>query len=134
MKRSAISLSIILAGIAGCTIIPPIIPPLNPRAALLAELVANRAKWIAAGIQTYQFRYSHSCFCPPETVRPRNINVENGVVVSAIYVDDGSPVTLDQFADVPTINELFDQIQEILDAPASSYEGYALIFEYDDVQ
>lgn len=127
MKFSAISLSIVLAGIAGCTTVPG----LNPRTALLAELNANRAKWAAAGLQTYQFRYSHSCFCPPETVRPKNINVENGAVASAIYVDDGGSVTLDQFADVPTINELFDQIQEILDAPESYYEGYALIFEYD---
>ena len=43
---------------------PPVGSPLTPKAPLMAEFDRNLATWQAAGIRTYAFTYTPSCFCP----------------------------------------------------------------------
>src|SRR5262245_27688737 len=58
--------------------------------AVLAELEINRARWVASGIDSYEYRYRKGCFCTTDAVREVFLRIDNGVVVSGAYVDDGS--------------------------------------------
>lgn len=118
--------ALLIIGWTGCTVDMGT----NSRAAKRAELAANRSRWIAAGIQSYLFTYTHHCFCTPDTVREKSIVVQNGTIVSATFVDDGSAVPADVLADLQTINDLFDEIEYALSEPDPN-PGYGLVFVYD---
>jgi hypothetical protein len=48
------------------------------------------------------------------------IEVRDGVVSAATYVDDGSPVGEEYRTDLPTIEDLFEEIQDAIDREAHS--------------
>lgn len=110
-----------MAGIALLAILPFLgcgWPPQVKYAALQAELDANRAKWAAAGINSYEYHYERVCFCPPAS---GVVRVEQGRVVSVLLDESPGRVSTDT-ADFPTIEELFAGIQASIDANHASIE------------
>ncbi len=77
-------------------------------------LAAARARWTRASIDSYVFEFQRSCFCVPDFVRPVRIEILEGLVDSAVYVDTEEPVS-PPLTSVPTIEDLFDEIQEAFD-------------------
>jgi hypothetical protein len=53
----------------------------------VSDLEANRAKWQQAGIKNYRYTFQIGCFCTPDTVVPRSIEVRDGKVKSATRAD-----------------------------------------------
>jgi len=86
------------------------------------ELGKARARWEAHGSQFYSFTFQRGCFCPPAITRPVRIEVWDGVVVSAVDPDTGDPLDPPQEG-FPTIDDLFDEIQESIDREADEIQA-----------
>lgn len=84
-----------------------------------------RARWNAGSPEAYTYRLQRSCFCGTEFLRPIQIDVIDGVVVAAVYADDGEPI-LTPLDEVSTIEDLFDEVQDAIDRDAHSIDA-----EYD---
>src|SRR5262249_35657118 len=86
----------------------------------------NFKKWASKKIKNYHFTFGRSCFCPVEYAGPVVVTVRNGAIIAIRYKDSGEPVNESWFKYFPTINQLFDQIQnKIYQKP------YRLEVEYD---
>ena len=83
------------------------------------EHEAARARWTLANADDYVFEFRRSCFCGSDFVRPVRIEVLDGVVSSAVYVDTVEPIA-DPLTAVPTIEDLFAEIRDALDGTAFS--------------
>lgn len=103
--------------IAGCSS-----TPLEPQR---NEWGAALARWEAADIASYAFEFRRLCFCGPDVIRRMRIDVEDGSVLAAVYVDTGEPVS-DPAISPPTIDDLFAEIEDAIDRRA-----FSLIAEYD---
>ena len=75
------------------------------------KMEANLEKWRSHGITNYRMRFQINCFCSQDTRRAKIVDVRNGLVHSAIFEDDGTPVSVD---DVHSIDSLFVSIKEHL--------------------
>lgn len=71
----------------------------------LADLAEARARWEAAGISEYSYSIVESCECDAETVGPRRVVVNDGVVTATTWF--GSPSKYEGV----TVEVLFDQIE-----------------------
>jgi hypothetical protein len=86
----------------------------------LRELDQNRAKWEAAAPASYVYAVERLCFCG--YFGAARVTVENGVAVSAVWVDpEGQPVepTTDLF---PSVDGLFDILEDAFARNAHSVE------------
>ncbi len=88
-------------------------------------LAAARARWALTDADDYVFEFRRSCFCAPDFVRPVRVRVLDGIVASAVYADTEDPISL-PLTSVPTIDDLFDEIADAMDATA-----FAVVAEYD---
>ncbi len=79
-----------------------------------AELDANRTKWSAAAIDTYEYHFGNFCLCPPTIVGPTIIAVEGGRVTQ-LRSADGVPFEPQEDVRYPTIEDLFDDVQSAID-------------------
>jgi hypothetical protein len=86
-------------------------------------LAEARARWAQTNTANYVFELRRSCFCFPDFVRPVRIEVLDGVVNSAVYVDTEEALPI---ASVPTIDDLFDEIGEALEGTA-----FSVVADYD---
>ena len=104
------------------------LPPVGCESLLGPEqdaLAAARARWAATNADNYVFEFRRSCFCAPDFVRPVRIEVLDGVVSSAVYVDTEEPISPPPTS-VPTIDDLFDEIQDAVDGMA-----FSIVADYD---
>ena len=90
------------------------------------ELAVARARWAATNADDYSFEFQRTCFCAPDFVRPIRIEVVDGIVSSAVYVDTEEPIPT-PLTSVPTIDDLFDEIQDAIDGMA-----FSVIADYDE--
>ena len=88
-------------------------------------LAAARARWTLTNAADYVFEFQRSCFCPPDFVRPVRIEIRDGLVSSAVYVDTEEPIP-PPLTSVPTIDDLFDEIQAAMDGMA-----FSIMADYD---
>ena len=89
------------------------------------NVAEQRALWTRQNIPNYRFQLRQSCFCH-DSGTPFEIRVQNGVVVEVKDVSTGEPVSPSQFSFSPTIESLFDKIQNAVERPA-----YSLQVTYD---
>lgn len=82
------------------------------------EIAAHRAQWVAERPQTYQYDVEHVCYCPEEAMGPVRVIVSGEEVVSRTYVDDGSAVSEHLAPFFPSVDGLFDVLQEAVDQDA----------------
>ncbi|MDH3732513.1 MAG: DUF6174 domain-containing protein [Gemmatimonadota bacterium] len=93
--------------------------------ALSSEAVEDhRARWLAAGIDDYEYDYRRQCECLPTDTRPARVRVRDGRVATATYSDSGE--LAGSFAAYPTVEELFDLVDE-----AIVREAAMLVVSYD---
>lgn len=80
------------------------------------ELQANRQKWEAAAISSYELDMQQGCFCPDFITRPIHLVVKNSEI-TLTYTDDGSSVTDDALESlfIGTIPKMFDGIKLVID-------------------
>ena len=76
-----------------------------------SELQINRDKWRAHGYRDYSLTMRLDCFCGD--VGPFAVTVRGDSVVAAVRISDGRPSLAISY--LPTVNKLFDFIQEKLD-------------------
>lgn len=84
-----------------------------------AELDSARSRWIALGMQDYEFEIRKGCLCPPEAQQWRHIEVRGGHIV-AVIVDGTTATTLQRITEPGwwTIDELFQMVRDKGTAPA----------------
>ncbi len=108
MPRSRVAWLYVGVTLCGCGIEEsPCGRTYNPTSVLTA-VEENRTKWRAQSITAYEYESSASCFCG---YRPARVRVKDGAVVSAVHLDDESPVPQPELDAYPTIEELFDYIE-----------------------
>ncbi len=92
------------------------------------ELNDARTRWRAAELSDYHYEVRQLCFCGLGGVRI-DVVVRDGVVVGATQVDGGEVIDVGQQPwAAPSIDDLFERIQEILDEDPHEFSA-----EYDPV-
>lgn len=89
------------------------------------ELDTAVAKWEAQELDTYEYLFSNSCECLPETSGPIIVTVFNGDV-AAVRRPAGSNLPDRDGGPQPTVEDLFATVQEAIDEQAAS-----ITVEYD---
>ena len=102
--------------LAGCN------DPFSPR----DELNDARRRWQSQGLTTYAYAITRSCECQIEYTRKAWVQVVNGTVTAAHFFPDFTPVPPTLLPGYPTIDALFDMIDNALDRDAPR-----LVVEYD---
>ena len=82
-------------------------------------LATARARWALTNADNYVFEFRRSCFCTPDFVRRVRIEILDGLVTSAVYVDTEEPISL-PLTSMPTIDDLLDEIGDALEGTAFS--------------
>lgn len=115
-----------LAVLAGCA------DPTGPR----DELADARRRWASLGFSMYGYSLQQQCFCWAELAGPIALTVANDSVTSAVY--KGAPLRPDLVPQLPTVEDLFDIVQDALDKRADRLEvtyhraaGYPTRIEVD---
>lgn len=91
-------------------------------AELRAEIAAQRVKWAAQRIDDYQLTLSRVCFCAPEGAGLVVLSVLEGEPVEWLYFLSGDPVAPEWQAVFPTVDGLFDFLEDALDRGAEEIE------------
>lgn len=79
----------------------------------------NLAQWEEARIESYEYQYRRSCFCPPLEARVR---VQGGEVAEAFYTADGTYLSDSESEGLYTVSELFTVVQNAINEGAHSLE------------
>jgi hypothetical protein len=87
----------------------------------------ERQRWEAREPFAYRFNVRRSCFCGFDVMRYVTIEVVGGIVQRRYFADNGEDIP-EALVDVyPSIDELFDELQEIADS-----RPHHLEITYDD--
>lgn len=95
---------------------------LGLHAELRAEVAAQRLKWAARRIDDYQLTLSRACFCPPEAAGLVVLSVLEGEPVEWLYFLSGDPVASEWQAVFPTVDGLFDFLEDAIDRGAEEID------------
>jgi hypothetical protein len=82
-------------------------------------LDAARQQWTAQSVTAYSFTWARTCFCYEDVTRPTRIDVLDGQIANAFFVDDGEPVTEATRRLLGTVDTTFDELQGAIDRNAS---------------
>lgn len=84
------------------------------------ELNRQRALWRSQGLASYEYVVRRVCFCPPPIVNPVRVRVRDGQVTTRAYTDSGEAPDPQQARLWPTVEGLFDLVQDAIDRDAHS--------------
>ena len=90
------------------------------------KLQAARLKWEHTRPAAYTYTVALYCFCPQEGSGPVIVSVRDGVVESRTYVNSGAAVAPTYADYFPTIDGLFEMIED-----ARRQGAYAINVTYD---
>jgi len=79
-----------------------------------ATLDSQKLVWASQNLATYEFDYTRECSCLPEIQRSKYIQVVDNAISLALYSDDRSEVSANIIAGCPTIDGLFEIIQDAI--------------------
>ena len=97
------------------TMAPTPTPTVDTESALDAEIAAQREIWQALGIDDYSFEITRSCFCPPQSIGPFLVTVEDGVATSVLF--EGAAADEQFTTGLPrTIDDVFQRLLDLEDA------------------
>jgi hypothetical protein len=86
------------------------------------SLSEARARWRALGSESYSYEVNRSCFCLLGG-RRMTVMVQAGVVTSAEFEDSGAGVEAALLSYVPSIEDLFDLIEDALDRQVAYFSA-----------
>lgn len=101
---------------------------LSPISEWWSDFNEHKSLWDTQDIDTYTYVFQRSCECLPQDTAPKQVDVVDGMVVSVDGQSasvDGQP--LQAFANIPTIDGLFDKIQQAIDS-----NPYRMNIQYDE--
>ena len=75
---------------------------------------------------SYTYTVRVACDCPTDVTRPVTVWVDRGSIEYLLYADDGRPVPLSYANSFPSVEQLFDAIQDGIDRQADYLD-----IEYD---
>ena len=87
----------------------------NEQAALTTQ--QHYEHWLSMS-EDYQITFQQQCYCLPEYLQPMRLTVRDNKLISAIFVNDGSPVPAAMLKDLPTVKEIFETVIEAELRPA----------------
>ena len=90
------------------------------------KLQAARLKWERTRPAAYTITVARFCFCTQEGSGPVIVSVRDGVVESRTYVDNGAAVAPTDAGNFPTVDGLFEVIED-----ARRQGAYAINVTYD---
>lgn len=90
---------------------------LAPSGTTTTNLAEARAKWRSQAPARYEYTLRRSCFCVD--TRPMRVTVNRGVVESVRPEGSSSPIPAAERASYPSIEGLFDLVDEEIRRPAS---------------
>lgn len=88
-----------------------------------AYKIARRG-WEEQGPAAYEYTLQRTCACSAERMQAVLITVRDGTVADRRYVSSGVAVPAAEAPFFPTIDALFDELQQLLDDRPSSHEVY----------
>ena len=98
---------------------------------------SSKAKWALQDLSDYAFEIQISCFCIIATQTPALVTVRDDTVSLAVRISDNAPIG-SEISFVPTIEELFDIIDDARDGGADEIEttyhrtiGYPVSIDID---
>ncbi len=97
-------------------------PPPNGTAAFLRNLDQAEATWRQKRPKHYAYTLQRTCFCTPESRKPIQIRVYEGVTQQAIVLPEGYALPKARWEEAKTIDQLFRLIREAVDRQAASME------------
>ncbi len=89
-------------------------PPSGPTRGVITDYAEQLQAWEELGISDYSFRFSRSCFCPIDLLRPVEIVVRGDTIASVTDVESGEPVDPSNVQFYRTIDGLFALIGEAI--------------------
>ncbi len=99
---------------------------LSDDAAKSSQTEINQRQWLSYG-QDYQFIFQQHCYCTEEYLKPMRIQVNQGVISTASYIESGEVVKEPVLKDLPTVNSVFEKLLAEETVAAES-----LIVEFDE--
>lgn len=125
IRRSVVRpavLGILMAiGSSGCLLVSP-----ERHDDVQRELNQNRRQWEAQGIEDYRFVARRACYCGQEAVGPVVVEVRDGEIAAQSYQETDQPVTSTYAGLWPTMDGVFDIVQDAIDRDA-----HQIRVEYD---
>ena len=117
------TLLVLLPLLSGCVIFS------SAHGDLQEELDSHRTMWDVAGITDYRIQFQRLCLnCSVDFLVPVHITVRDGVIEEVTDVDTGQPVDPEIVGTFPTIDQVFDLIQDAIDQDAAQID-----VTYDEV-
>lgn len=86
-----------------------------------SDLEDARASWQRAGPESYEYVYHVLCFCA--IVEPVRIVVVEDSVTAAFFVEGDQPLPPEQAAWMPTVDDLFDRLADVLEQDPVEYSA-----------
>lgn len=125
---SAVALSALLFAGCGSDEFDPRPPAVGGPSYLAVQesLDEKRSDWDAAAMNSYDYHYRRSCFCP-EGGKTVVVTVAEGEVTEAFYLEGGVYLSDTELQWVYTIDGLFDEVQDAIDERV-----YELSVEYHE--
>lgn len=94
----------------------------NPFELTEASYNEHRALWRTHALANYSFEYNEVCECPPVLSAPNLVEVRNGRVWQVTLTESGQLLNPETEALFPSINDLFDRIDEAIRLEAASID------------
>ena len=87
-----------------------------------SELDRNWDRFQSSAPLSYSYTVRVSCDCPTDVTRAVTVWVDRGSIEYLLYEDDGSPVPLSYANSFPSVEQLFDAIQDGIDRRADNID------------
>src|SRR3954470_11561255 len=104
-----------LLAIAAATVLASCSSTAPSRGGAQYELLVHRARWRAAALSDYTADFARSCFCPGENLGLVQVTVHRDTVVAVTRLVALDPPPADWPDSWPTVNKLFDIVQDAID-------------------
>ena len=95
----------------------------------LDNLAAARTRWNDAGLRDYSYEVKWECFCGGPVGRWIRVTVVDGDIVEGRYLDTDEIVEFRFWRDLPTVPDLFDQVESILGQEPDRFD---VLYHRDD--
>jgi hypothetical protein len=112
--RRLLSAALILSPLAGCESITGV----EDLGFEQAELDRNWDRFERNAPLSYTYTVRVACECPSDVTRPVTVWVDRGTVEYLFYEDDGRAVPFSYSDSFPSVEQLFDAIQDAIDQRA----------------